>query len=264
MRESDLLDLAVDAARCAGRLIAATLAGGGSPVLQSSARDLKLAVDLQAEAIIRERLRRSGIAVLGEENGWAGEGESPELCWIVDGLDGTVNVHYGIPFAAVSIALSRLGQPELGVVYDFHRDEMFSGRVGLGAFCNGVPVSVSNVASRRCGLLLSAIATKMDASPDRLATFAAGLGQWKKIRMLGSAALSLAYVAAGRADACELASIMLWDVAAGVALVRAAGGSAGIAAGGEEHVVDVFAHNGQPGLAAVPQQNVGGFPDEIL
>jgi myo-inositol-1(or 4)-monophosphatase len=158
-----------------------------------------------------------------------------------------VNFLADIPLACVSIALVREGRSDLGVVFDFLHDEMFAGAVGRGATLNGARITVSATADPGAALLLSAVATRRDFAPDAMAAFGAGLARWRKVRMLGSAALSLAYVAAGRADACELAGIFEWDVAAGLALVEAAGGVTRAEPAGPGHVVDIYAHNGALG-----------------
>lgn len=240
----------VDVAVCRARAEEAALAAGRmltaarqSAVVEATRRDLKLDVDSQAEQRIIELLGNE-LPILGEEGGWtACEGRA---CWVVDALDGSVNFHYGIPLATVSIALVCDGAPLVGVVYDFSRDELFSGVAGQGVTCNGQPVQVRPACRAEEALCLSALATAADFSPDALASFGQRLGRWRKVRMLGSAALSLAYVAAGRADACELASIMRWDVAAGIALVKAAGGAVACRECGD-NVVDVIAGSGDYG-----------------
>lgn len=194
---------------------------GSGAVVESMQRDIKLAEDKKSEQIILEHLG-SNFSILLEEGGWVG-GKASSY-WVVDGLDGTVNFHYAIPLAAVSIGLVIEGEPVLGAVYDFFRDEMFLGTVGQGVSLNGKSVCVSKAASVESSLLLTALATKRAFDEPALGLFGRKLGRWKKVRMLGSASLSLAYVACGRADACDIEGIMEWDVVAGIALVRAAGG----------------------------------------
>jgi len=234
---------AIQAARKAGAFLISLKRRNGIEITESTRRDIKLNADREVEEIIKRELGGS-LPILGEESGWSTENARDSAYWIIDGLDGTVNFLQDIPIAAVSIALIRDGEPVLGVVHDFLHDELFAGGVGAGATLNGHPIHVSNTAEPAAALLLSAVATKRDFGDAALATFGVSLGRWRKVRMLGSAAISLAYVAAGRADACELAGIMEWDVAAGIALVRAAGGAAVFATAGQPHVVDIYAHNG--------------------
>jgi len=236
------LALAIEAARQAGAFLNQLKRGNGLEITEATRRDIKLNADREVEEIIRRELGNS-LPILGEEAGWRGQAGNA-VYWIVDGLDGTVNFLRDIPIAAVSIALVRDGKPVLGVVHDFLRDELFAGVVGSGATLNGGPIQVSQNAEPAAALLLTAVATSRDFGDAALAAFGVSLGRWRKVRMLGSAAISLAYVAAGRADACELAGIMEWDVAAGIALVRAAGGAAVSSATVQAHVVDIYAHNG--------------------
>ena len=155
-----------------------------------------------------------------------------------------MNFHYGLPFCAVSIALVVEGTPKLGVVFDFIHSELFTAILGDHAALNRMPMAVSTTTESAAALLLTALATDRDFSDSALAEFAVDLKRWKKVRMLGSAALSLAYVAAGRADACRLEAIREWDVAAGIALVQAAGGKV-VVTPRRPTVVDVFASNGR-------------------
>lgn len=209
-------------------------------IVEMSRRDIKLDLDRKAEEIIVSSLATK-FPILCEETGWIGDMSSGY--WVVDGLDGTVNLYYGIPMASVSIGFVYDDQPVIGVVYDFIHDEMFSGMVGDGVAVNERSVEVSRTDSVDQALLLTALATKGNFDSSTLSEFGQRLGQWRKVRMLGSAALSLAYVASGRADACEITNIMEWDVMAGLALVRAAGGSISAKPLGSD-MLDIYASNG--------------------
>ena len=209
-------------------------------VIENSLRDIKLDLDIKAEEIIFPYLG-SDFPILSEEAGWCG-GKS-ESYWVVDGLDGTVNFYHSIPLASVSIGLVVNREPVLGVIYDFLHDEMFSGYLGTGVFLNGKNVHTSEVNSVESALVLTALATKGSFTGSALESFGKNLGRWKKVRMLGSASISLAYVACGRADACQIDGIMEWDIQAGVALVRAAGGFVTCIDKGM-HVNDILASNG--------------------
>ena len=120
---------------------------------------------------------------------------------------------------------------------------MFSGILGLGSRLNGSPIEVSNNTDVSKALLLTALSTKSEFSVPSLFEFVQGLGKWRKVRMLGTAALSMAYLAAGRADACQIKDIMFWDVAAGIAIVNAAGGRV-VTEFSESHILDIDADNG--------------------
>jgi len=218
----DLKQRAVDAARQAGRLLAARSADYDQ-ISSQDGRDVKMAADLRSEALLAELLAPSGIPVFSEEAGWV-SGQDESLRWVVDPLDGTANYSRGTPLCCVSIALMRNDKPLLGVVHDFSRDESFSGIVGIGAWLNDSPMAVNPVPEKRQAILATGFPIRRDFDAASMTAFALEVSQWKKVRMLGSAALSLAYVAAGRFDAYWEERIMPWDVAAGWALVEAAGG----------------------------------------
>lgn len=217
-------------AEAAAFLAATKIKGRGSDLLTADfigRRDIKLAADRAAEAVILDYLTaETGMPALSEEAGEVGGAPVNGLRWVVDPLDGTANYSRGIPLFCVSIALECEGEPVLGVIHDLSREETFSGTVGLGARLNGAPISVSRNADPARSIFATGLPARRDFSAESLGDFGRSLARWQKVRLLGSAALSLAYVAAGRCDAYAEQSIMPWDVAAGIALVRAAGGKA--------------------------------------
>ena len=125
----------------------------------------------------------------------------------------------------ISIALWRGMHPLLGVVYDFNRDETFAGIDGKGAWLNGRPIRVSDVVKTSKAVVCTGFPISTDFSKEGLVHFVQTVKRFKKIRMLGSAALSLAYVSCGKADCYQEDDIRIWDVAAGIVLVKAAGGA---------------------------------------
>ncbi|MEQ1617790.1 MAG: inositol monophosphatase [Terricaulis sp.] len=185
-------------------------------------REVKIRADKQAESIILSALEKaSPHPILSEEAGWVRARDS-EWVWAVDPLDGSVNYLRSYPHCAVSIALLHKGVPVLGVVDCFMLRERFTGLVGAGAWLNGDPIGVSEIADPAAGILQTGIPSR--ASAQSFAAFEERLRAWRKVRMIGSAATALAYVAAGRAEAYRESGSMIWDVAAGCALVKAAGG----------------------------------------
>ncbi|MBO1075797.1 inositol monophosphatase family protein [Roseomonas marmotae] len=214
-----LLTLAGDAARCTRDILVASRDRESAPLTQLG-RDIKLAEDGASEARIRSLLaERADLPVLGEEQGWGSGGEAEGLHWVVDPLDGSFNFYRGIPLYAVSIALCRGREPVLGAIYDPERDELMTGGPGLGLFLNGAPLAPPQAPRQ-----ILATGFPSYADPDVVCARLAGQTRdWKKIRMLGSAALSLAWVAMGRLDGYAETNIMWWDVAAGLALARGAG-----------------------------------------
>ncbi len=192
--------------------------------------------DLKAEKMLRAELAkgRPGYGFLMEESGES-RGSDPRHRWIVDPLDGTTNFLHGIPHFAISIALERDGEIVAGVVYDPTRDEMFWAEKGAGAYVNEHRLRVS----ARRGLGDAVIGTGIPfrgrgSHPSYLATLGAVMGATAGVRRLGAAALDLAYVAAGRYDGFWEFGLSPWDLAAGILLIREAGGYVSDLAGGHD------------------------------
>jgi myo-inositol-1(or 4)-monophosphatase len=196
-----------------------------SKIDSASRRDVKIEGDVAAEGIILSHLKKkSPYPFLSEEFGMSPLKENNQYKWIVDPLDGTVNYSRGIPFSNISIGLFHGETPILGVVYDFNRDELFSGIVGKGAWLNEKKISVSNIKKTDDAILCTGFPVKSDFSKESINDFIENVQHYKKVRFFGAAALSICYVACGRTDAYSENNIMLWDVAAGCAIVLSAGG----------------------------------------
>jgi myo-inositol-1(or 4)-monophosphatase len=238
------LSVAVHAAQEAGRYLMAR-DGAATHVTAEMARDIKLQADQRAEdRIVHVLTGGLNADVLSEERGLVAGAESPGGAqWIVDPLDGTVNYHREIPFSCVSIALWIDREPILGVVFDFWRGELYAGIVGQGATLNNRPIRVSSVARREQAVLCTGFPTGSDFSSGGILEFVDQVRAFKKVRLFGSAALSLAYVASGRADAYVERDIRMWDVAAGLALVKAAGGEVRLSGWKESSKVTAYGGN---------------------
>lgn len=218
------LELAANAARKAGAVLR-DLMGKDITVLSSEGKDIKLQADRDAEATILKVLEQAGYPVLAEESGEHGITGEDTPFWVVDPLDGTLNFSRGLPICCVSIALCQRDKPLLGVIYDFNRDECFSGGKGIAATVNNVPIEVSSIEEKAKAILATGFPSHIDYSDTvAISDFVAEVQAFKKLRLIGSAALSLSYVACGRLDAYAENDIMLWDIAAGAAIVQAAGG----------------------------------------
>lgn len=193
-------------------------------VNETSRFDIKLELDVRTQELITAYLFKHypDYGLYGEE-GIAGNTES-EWQWIVDPIDGTVNYFYGIPHFCVSIALRYRGEVVLGVIYDPMQDELWKAQKGGRTTLNGRPVQVSGRDRMEDAVVSIGPERQLDTLQKGLDRFARISRQVKKIRMSGSAALALAYVATGRYDAYAESVIYLWDVAAGNLLVEAAGG----------------------------------------
>ncbi len=233
-----LLNTAVRAARDAGEIILRHIDRIDGLTIDSKARnDYVSEVDRMAEQEIVRRLRRAypDHAILGEESGsHAGN----EFQWIIDPLDGTTNFLHGIPHYAVSIGLRHRDKLEQGVIYDPIKNELFTASRGGGARMNDRRLRVSSQGSLEGALLGTGIPFREDHPVDLyLATLKALLPGSAGIRRAGSAALDLAYVAAGRLDGYWEFAIKPWDMAAGVLLVEEAGGLVGDLHGGKGYFV---------------------------
>jgi myo-inositol-1(or 4)-monophosphatase len=227
MLRSALLNVMIKAAQRASRALKRDF--GEIEHLQVSLKgpaDFGTAAARRAEQILREQLEqaRPGYSFLGEEGG-RHEGTDRTHCWIVDPLDGTLNFLHGIPHFAISIALEREGTIVAGVVYNPANDELFTAERGKGAFLNDRRLRVA----ARKRLADSVVACALP-HPSRgnvvLARNEHGAVQERVagLRRFGAAALDLAWVAAGRFDAYWERGLSPWDMAAGIALVREAGG----------------------------------------
>ena len=192
-------------------------------ILVNEGRDIKLELDIQVEKKIKEYISsRSQYPILGEESGLSGSME--QFYWVIDPLDGTSNFLRGIPVSCVSIALMNELNPILGVIFDFNNDHMYFGHEGSKSFLNNVEIKVSSIRKKKDATLMTGIPAKDNYSDNEFQNMINDFQEWKKIRMIGSAAMAAVYVAAGRAEAYKEAGIFLWDIAAGAAIVKAAGG----------------------------------------
>jgi len=192
-------------------------------ILLNEGRDIKLQVDIDAEKIIKDHLAaKSSFPILAEESG--ASNELNEYYWVVDPLDGTSNFLRNIPISCVSIALMKDIEPILGVIFDFNNDDLYFGHHKSKAYLNDSKLSVSSTALKGDATLVTGIPAKKNYSDEEFTNMISDFQSWKKIRMIGSAAMASVYVASGKADAYSENGIFLWDVAAGAAIVKAAGG----------------------------------------
>ena len=186
--------------------------------------DLVTDLDYRAESYLMEQIqtRFPGHAIVAEESGGL-EGSHAHL-WFIDPLDGTVNFVHGLPFFSVSLAYAHEGDLALGVVYDPIRDEIFTAQRGQGAWLNGDPIKVSQVRDLNDSLLVTGFPYDIRTNPENnLDLFAKFSLRTQGVRRLGSAALDLCYVAAGRLDGFWEMRLNAWDVAAGGLIAQEAG-----------------------------------------
>jgi myo-inositol-1(or 4)-monophosphatase len=212
-------------------------------VISEKEKDIKLNADIEVSQFIIERIsQQSNYKCLSEENAAHITPTDHEPYWVIDPIDGSMNFLQNIPFFCISVALWYQNKPLIGVVYELTNNVCycsFNGRT----VANREPICVGDVQSIEKAILATGIPLLSDVSTAAIHDFARCIKYFKKIRMLGSAALSLAWVAQGRLDVYYERDIMLWDIAAGVSLVEGAGGFYVIKEGRYPFSVDVVAGN---------------------
>ena len=230
-----LLNIAVRAARRAGDIIVRAIPRIEAVEIHTKGRnDYVTEVDRAAEADIIETIRRlhPDHAFLAEESGESGQGE---VVWIIDPLDGTTNFMHGFPTFAVSIACQIRGRLEHAVVFDVMRQELFTASRGEGAQLEGRKIRVSKQSTLEGALIATGFPYRADSPwlDEYLAMLKTVMTQTAGLRRPGSAALDLAYVAAGRVDGFWEMGLKPWDTAAGTLLITEAGGRVGTLTGDE-------------------------------
>lgn len=237
MNLNELKNLAVNAAIKAGSFLNKNKLEE-KEIHQEEGQDIKLIIDQDTEKLIRASLQVTDIQILGEEYG----GDIADgKYWVIDPIDGTANYFRGLDECCVSIALMEGNEALIGVVYNFNNNQMYTAIKDHGAFLNNTKISVSNIASKS----KASITTGFPASEtiESSMNFLEDLKGWKKVRMFGSAALSCAYVASGKCDYYAEKGVYLWDIAAGICLVKEAGGCADFKLIDKERYEVVFSNN---------------------
>ena len=217
-----LLKLAKTAAVQAGKQLEALK---NRDTVSSEGKDIKLYADKMSEEIIIDQflMRNTEYDILSEERGLI-QRSNGKRTWIVDPLDGSANFFRGLDeLCCISIALWDGDTPLLGAVYRFGCGEMYSGIVGKGAWKNDREIATSGTVSVSQAVLATGFPVFRDYSDESLKAFVTDIQRFKKVRMLGAAALMGSLVAEGKMDAYMEDGIMLWDIAASVAIAKAAG-----------------------------------------
>ncbi|MEK7249415.1 MAG: inositol monophosphatase family protein [Bacteroidota bacterium] len=243
-----MLTTAIEAAKEAGKFLKYSVGRVKNiEMKQGEARNLVSEIDKGSEAKIIGIIKRKypNHAILAEESG-ASESSS-DYKWVIDPLDGTTNFLHGLPIFCVTIGVEYKGEIVAGVVYDPNLDELFTAEKGSGAFLNGRRLKVSSASSLINSLLVTGFPYDIAQNPDNaIGHFVNFLVEGQGLRRLGSAALDLSYVAAGRFDGFWEVNLNPWDMAAGVLFVREAGGKVTDFVGGESTIYkkQVLATNG--------------------
>jgi len=225
MNLPNLLERTASIARDAGAILRDGFGGVKASTNKDGRHNLVTEYDTRVERFLADALRdlAPDSSFLGEEGGLRSGSGAVE--WIVDPLDGTVNFAHGIPIFCVSIGARIHGELALGVIHHPLLDETFTAARGSGSHLNGQPISVSTTARLQDSILVTGFPYDVDSNPRNcIGQFAAVVGQGLPIRRLGSAALDLAYTAAGRFDGFWEVKLNEWDMAAGVVILNEAGG----------------------------------------
>jgi myo-inositol-1(or 4)-monophosphatase len=222
-----MLHIAIDAAKEAGKFLKQNL-GKVRDIQQKAGQEKNLVteIDKRSEEIIIGIIKKHYPQhdILAEESG-ATKNQKSDYKWVIDPLDGTTNFTHGFPVFCVSIALEYRGKIVLGVIYDPNFNELFTAEKGKGACLNGKKMRVSKIDSLNRSLLVTGFPYNITENPNHaIEHFINFLMKSQAVRRMGSAAIDLAYVAAGRYEGFWETDLHPWDVAAGVLLVEEAGG----------------------------------------
>ena len=236
------LNIAKKAALAAGDILKKKK-GDLNKITSSSEKDIKLEADITAENLIKTIIQEaSSIPILAEESGKSSENLG-DTFWVVDPLDGTANYSRNIPLCCVSIALIQNMIPVIGVIYDFNNNDLYEGSSKQNALLNGKQITVSETLRHQDGILVTGLPNNTDYSDEAMLKMIKDFQSWRKVRMIGSAAMASVYVASGKADVYKETGTYLWDIAAGAAIVNAAGGRADIKNRRENFQVDAYFSN---------------------
>jgi myo-inositol-1(or 4)-monophosphatase len=236
------LETAKKAALAAGKILIEQKNNLNKSIFSSNT-DIKLEADIVAEKLIKEILtNETSFPILAEESGQSSD-QLSDIFWVVDPLDGTANYSRNIPICCVSIALIKNMEPVLGVIYDFNNNDLYEGSLNSIAMQNGSEITVSDISNQGEGILITGLPNKTDYSDDALLKMVKDFQNWRKVRMIGSAAIGSIYIASGKADVYKESRTYLWDVAAGAAIVQAAGGVVSISNQNKDFQVDVYFSN---------------------
>ena len=240
-----LLILAIDIAKKTKQHIWKNVEHGRS-VKNNNGRDVKLIADFESDSfIVKQLTNNSTFPIISEESGKTNfdNKNCNDYYWIIDPLDGSFNFSREIPMACISISLWKENSPIIGVVLDVNRDELFYASI-KGAYLNDKKITVSTVNIKNQSVLCTGFPIATNFNDHSINNVLKNIQHFKKIRLLGSAALSLSYVACGRAEVYMEQDIRIWDVAAGLALVKFAGGKIKFNATSNETTLKVIASNG--------------------
>jgi myo-inositol-1(or 4)-monophosphatase len=240
-----------EAARLGGKIVLEFR--GHATVREKSPQDLVTEADLASQQAIRAFLHEEfpDYGILSEEGFSAMEAAAlnhAEYCWVVDPLDGTTNFIHQLPYYSVAVALVSFGKPIAAAIFDPEKNECFTAARGMGSRLNGVSLRTSSIRRLSEAMVAASLPPRVDRHSEEVSRFLTVLELAGAVRRLGSAALNLCYVAAGRLDAYWATSVHAWDLAPGMLVVREAGGVVAHLTGGPPRLDDprfLAAANGQ-------------------
>ena len=197
--------------------------------LNSNSKDTKLKADIESEDLIKTIItEKSSFPILAEESGKSND-DLGDTCWVIDPLDGTANFSRDIPICCVSIGLVCNMKPILGVIYDFNNDDLYkANNITKEAFLNNKEIEVSKIDNKNEAVLVTGLPVNTNYENDSLKKMIEDMQTWKKVRMIGSAAIASCYIASGKAELYKENGLFLWDIIAGAAIIESSGGNAKI------------------------------------
>jgi len=212
--------------------------------IESRPKDTKLQADVEAENLIKQSISSiSKYPILAEESGKSVENLG-DTFWVIDPLDGTANFSRNIPICCVSIGLVCNMKPILGVIYDFNNDELYrANNITKEAFLNNKEIEVSKIDSKSEAVLVTGLPVNTNYENDSLKKMIEDMQTWKKVRMIGSAAIASCYIASGKAELYKENGVFLWDIIAGAAIIESSGGNAKINNVKDNFQVDIVFSN---------------------
>lgn len=238
------INIAVDAIESAAEFLQKK-SKGDILIESESGKDIKLKLDIETEKVIIKNLKSaSAYNILSEEKGFINGAKNTEYTWIIDPIDGSMNFSRSIPFYCISIGLWKNDKPVLGVVYDIPHGRIYKGIVDSGASCNNVPISVSKISEKSKAVIATGFPVYSSFEDQSILNFIDKVKGYKKVRLLGSAALSIIMIAAGSIEVYEENNIAIWDVAGAVPIAIAAGAKFEAAQGKSEYLFNVKVSNG--------------------
>jgi len=207
-------------------------------------REVKIRADRELNDLLFKELRSRSLFNIISEERHENTIQKNEYNWILDPLDGSFNYLRGIPIYCISLGLWKGLEPVLGLIYDLTQNDIYYGIIGEGSYKNNNQIKVSEVNNFTDAVLCTGFPINFLYSEDKIVEFTENVKKYKKIRLFGSAAMSLSFVASGLVDAYTEENIMIWDVAAGIAIVKAAGGNVEFSQGSVKNSLNVSVTNG--------------------